>query len=78
MRDLKVFIGIIIAIALVVGVVFIIQDQGSEQNQHALRAATEKIGVVAKSQILVGVVGIGPTASVLSGQRSATELHTRF
>ena len=36
------------------------------------------MGKIPESLILVGVVGIEPTTSVLSGQRSTTELHTLF
>ncbi len=40
----------------------------------ALRAARENFGKIELSCLLVGVEGIGPSTSVLSGQRSTTEL----
>ena len=43
---------------------------------EGIEPSTSVLSEQSRFKLSVGVVGIGPTTSVLSGQRSTTELHT--
>ena len=54
------------------------EDLSGQNAWAALCAANEKVGQFSESQILVGGARIELATSVLSGQRSTTELATLF